>query len=143
MALTKAMSSFPLKRWIAPFFLLLSAASARGVEPITPVQANALSQADKAVIIDVRETAELKETGIAKPAAWLPKSEVDGQSDLYHSLVKTWDKQKPLIFYCRSGKRAAVVAKHFDELGFKTKNMGSLTDWSAAGLPVVPFEKRR
>ncbi len=137
------MSSFFLTRWIAPFFILISAASAHGVEPISPKDALALSDADKAVIVDVRELDEVKESGIAKPAAWLPKSEVDGKSDLYKQLVKTWDKQKPLIFYCRSGKRAGMVATHFDSLGFTTKNMGSLNDWSAAGLPVVPFEKRR
>jgi len=137
------MSSFLLKRWIAPFFLFFTAASARGVEMITPHDANLLSDADKAVIVDVREMAELKETGIAKPAAWLAKSEVDGKSDLYQAMLKNWDKKKPLIFYCRSGKRAAVVADHFEKLGFSAKNMGSLSDWSAAGLPVVPFEKRR
>lgn len=113
------------------------------VDNIKPTEANTLVAAEKAVLVDVREKEEVQETGIAKPAAWLPKSEVDGKSDLYQALVKNFDKTKPLIFYCRSGKRAGAVAQHFEQLGFKTKNMGSLADWQAAKLPVVPFEKRR
>jgi len=128
--------------WVGSLFFLISNLG-YAVESITPKEAAELDTAGKAVIIDVREMDEVKETGIAKPAAWFPKSEVDAQSDLYKAFVKKGDKQKPLIFYCRSGKRAGIVAEHFQKIGFKVRNMGALTDWADAGLPVVPFEQRR
>ncbi len=122
---------------------LFSLSSACAVDAIKPVDADKLVSGDKAVLFDVREMAEVKETGIAKPAAWLPKSEIDANSELYQGLVKNFDKKTPLIFYCRSGKRAAIVAEHFEKIGFKSMNMGSLADWQAAKLPVVPFEQRK
>lgn len=131
------------KIWLGSFLFLTALPAHAVVEPITPKEAFDLDAAGKAVIIDVREMGEVKETGIAKPAAWFPKSEVDAQSDLYKAFVKKGDKSKPLVFYCRSGKRAAVVGEHFQKIGFKTRNMGALSDWIDAGLPVVPFEQRR
>ncbi len=113
------------------------------VEVIKPAEAARLVHAGKAILIDVREMSEVKKTGLAKPAAWLAKSEIDGESDLFKAFLKNGNKQTPLIFYCGSGKRAGIVATQIEKLGFKTSNMGGLEDWKAANLPVVPFEERR
>ena len=51
----------------------------------------------------------------------------------------TIDRERPVIFYCRSGARSAMATQAFEEAGFDAHNMaGGLIDWVAAGLPVEP-----
>ena len=51
----------------------------------------------------------------------------------------TIDRERPVIFYCRSGARSAMATQAFAEAGFDAHNMsGGLLEWVAAGLPVEP-----
>ena len=51
----------------------------------------------------------------------------------------TIDRERPVIFYCRSGARSAMATQAFAEAGFDAHNMtGGLIEWVAAGLPVEP-----
>jgi len=68
-------------------------------------------------------------------AVLLPKSDFDGEQKLWKDfLAKSADKQ--LILYCRSGKRAGVVAEALAQQGHPVANAGGFKDWQAAGLPV-------
>jgi rhodanese-related sulfurtransferase len=86
--------------------------------------------------VDVREPTEWAETGVAAPAVLLPKSEFDaGLIGAWKDfLAKTGHKQ--IILYCRSGKRAGVVAEALAQQGHPVANAGGFKDWQAAGLPV-------
>jgi rhodanese-related sulfurtransferase len=48
------------------------------------------------------------------------------------------DRDRPVVFYCRSGSRSAMATEAFRNAGFDAHNMvGGLLDWNAAGLPLV------
>ena len=102
---------------------------------ISAAEAAKLVAAGKAVLVDVREPVECKETGVAAPALQLPKSDFDGtQKEWKDFLAKVGNKQ--VITYCRSGGRAGTVAAALNAKGVKAVSAGSLKDWQAAGLPV-------
>jgi rhodanese-related sulfurtransferase len=53
--------------------------------------------------------------------------------------VETLDRERPVVFYCRSGARSAMATDAFRGAGFDAHNMlGGLLDWEAAGLPLEP-----
>jgi rhodanese-related sulfurtransferase len=55
------------------------------------------------------------------------------------SEVETLDRERPVVFYCRSGARSAMATEAFRGAGFDAHNMlGGLLDWNAAGLPLEP-----
>jgi len=49
------------------------------------------------------------------------------------------DRDRPIIFYCRSGARSAMATQAFAQAGYDAHNMaGGMLAWAAAGLPMVP-----
>jgi rhodanese-related sulfurtransferase len=53
--------------------------------------------------------------------------------------VDSVDRDRPVVFYCRSGSRSAMATEAFRGAGFDAHNMaGGLLDWQAAGLPLDP-----
>ncbi len=51
------------------------------------------------------------------------------------------DRDRPVIFYCRSGARSAMAAQALSRDGFDAHNMtGGLLEWAAAGLPLEPAD---
>ena len=53
--------------------------------------------------------------------------------------VGTITRDRPVVFYCRSGSRSAVAADAFRGAGFDAHNMaGGLIQWHADGLPLEP-----
>ncbi len=125
-----------MKLLILVFLLFFSTAYATEVPAISPANAAKLVAAGQAVLVDVREPSEWAESGVAAPAALLPKSEFDeGMIGEWRDfLKKTGDKQ--IILYCRSGRRSGLVAAALAEKGHKVANAGGFKDWQAAGLPV-------
>jgi rhodanese-related sulfurtransferase len=48
------------------------------------------------------------------------------------------DPKKPVLVYCRSGRRSAMAAKQLREAGFTVHDLdGGITAWQKAGKPVV------
>jgi rhodanese-related sulfurtransferase len=55
--------------------------------------------------------------------------------------AQTIDRERPVIFYCRSGARSAMAAEAFAAAGFQAHNLtGGLQAWVAAGLPLDPAD---
>ena len=49
------------------------------------------------------------------------------------------DRERPLVFYCRSGSRSALATQAFAASGFDAHNLaGGLQAWVKDGLPIVP-----
>jgi len=49
------------------------------------------------------------------------------------------DRDRPVVFYCRSGSRSAMAAQAFAAAGFNAHNLtGGLEAWVSDGLPIVP-----
>lgn len=51
-------------------------------------------------------------------------------------------KERPVMVYCRSGKRSAAAAAKLDRNGYKTYNLlGGYLAWTEAGKPTASGEK--
>jgi rhodanese-related sulfurtransferase len=49
------------------------------------------------------------------------------------------DRERPVVFYCRSGARSAMATEAFAQAGYDAHNMaGGMLAWEAAGLPIDP-----
>jgi rhodanese-related sulfurtransferase len=51
----------------------------------------------------------------------------------------TIDRDRPVVFYCRSGGRSGMATEAFVQAGYDAHNMtGGMLEWEAAGLPIEP-----
>ncbi len=117
--------------------LLLAAAPPPQVERIEPKAAAKLVAKDLAVLVDVREEAEIK-SGMAAPALWFPSSRV-GENEgaaFFAFLARNVKPRQQVIFYCAVGGRAERAAQQARRFGYWAANMGSFAAWEKAGLPV-------
>jgi rhodanese-related sulfurtransferase len=49
------------------------------------------------------------------------------------------DRERQVVFYCRSGSRSAMAAQAFQAAGYDAHNMeGGLLEWNGHGLPLDP-----
>jgi rhodanese-related sulfurtransferase len=98
---------------------------------LTPQQVSELLQRDEIQLIDVREPYE-HEAGRIAGDRLVVLTELATQAD-------TIDRDRPVVFYCRSGSRSAMASEAFRGAGYDAHNMeGGLLDWTAAGLPLEP-----
>ena len=100
-------------------------------EVFTLIQAN--QQNPDFVIIDVRTPEELA-TGYLENAV-----NIDCHSAAFSDEIKTLDKNRTYLIYCRSGARSGQALGLMAVLQFaEVYNIsGGITAWQAAGLPVV------
>jgi rhodanese-related sulfurtransferase len=48
-------------------------------------------------------------------------------------------RDRPVVFYCRTGGRSAMATQAFEQAGFDAHNLaGGLVAWDGAGLPMEP-----
>jgi len=127
-------------KFIAAIFLLFASLAMADVPKITPVDAAKLIADDRAVLVDVRESNEWTETGVATPAKLLPKSDFDGPKTQWKEFLKGVGDRK-IIVYCRSGRRSEKVADELTKEGYKVFNAGGFAEWQKAGLPTRKIEK--
>lgn len=84
-------------------------------------------------LLDVREVAELRQTGKARGALHIPVSLVAVRADPQApdaALVPG----KPVAVYCASGGRSGMAAQVLHRLGYDPVwNIGGLGDWVRAG----------
>jgi rhodanese-related sulfurtransferase len=98
-----------------------------------------IEQAEKQIssgiqLLDVR-TIDEWETGYLKGA----KLVTFGEKGFVEKAKATLDPKKPVLVYCRSGKRTVKAAKELRDAGFTTVSEleGGITAWEKAGKPVV------
>ncbi|HWE08681.1 MAG TPA: rhodanese-like domain-containing protein [Solirubrobacteraceae bacterium] len=49
------------------------------------------------------------------------------------------DRDRPVVFYCRTGGRSAMATQAFEQAGFDAHNLaGGLVAWNDDGLPMEP-----
>jgi rhodanese-related sulfurtransferase len=99
----------------------------------TPQQVFELARNGDLQLIDVRTAAEV-EAGRIDGGRHIELLELQGQAE-------TIDRDRPVIFYCRSGGRSAMATAAFAGAGFDAHNMsGGLLEWVARGLPIDPAD---
>ena len=118
---------------------LLAAAEA-AVPHITVAQAQEMIAKDGAIVVDVRDSAEVEASGKAKGAIHIPRGSLEFKADTttpYHD--KNLSPDKPVILYCAAGSRAALAGKALKDMGYqKVFNLGGFKDWAEAGGPIDP-----
>lgn len=108
------------------------------VAAITPAAAAKLVADGTAVLVDVREPAEWAESGVAAPAVLLSKSAFDAAPNADWQRFLEESRDRTIILYCRTGRRAGAVGATLAAQGYKVANAGGFKEWQAAGLPVRP-----
>ena len=99
----------------------------------TPQQVAELHEQGQIQLIDVRQPHEHEAGRIAG----------DRHVELIQLAAEAQmiERDKPVVFYCRSGSRSAMAAEAFRGAGFDAHNMaGGLLDWQARGLPLEPAD---
>ncbi len=119
---------------ITLLFLMIENLLAATIPAISPRDAMELLTQKKAIIVDVRETGELK-NGMVKDAMIMPLSLMN--TDAFEEVVLSLPLDKDLIIYCRSGRRSNIMGTELEKRGYTVWNMGAFDAWRDAGLPVV------
>jgi rhodanese-related sulfurtransferase len=116
---------------------MLEAANA-AVARVTPAQAQEMLAKGDALLVDVRDAAEVEKTGKAAGAVNVSRGMLEFKADAdspYHDMA--FSKDKAIILYCASGGRSALAGKTLKELGYgKVYNLGGFKDWAESGAPV-------
>ena len=93
----------------------------------------------KMLLIDVREVAEAKASGVAKGAKLIPLSLLGLKADPKHPDCEL-PHGLPIAVYCASGGRSGMAADALTRLGYSpVYNLGGLRDWAAGGGAVVAY----
>ena len=114
------------------------AASAAEPVNVTPAAASTwLAATPNARILDVRTKEEFATGHLAK-AILIPWTDKDFKA----RAAKELDPAKPLLVYCRSGRRSAEAAAALAKLGFTDiRNVeGGILAWEKAGKPITKSE---
>jgi rhodanese-related sulfurtransferase len=98
---------------------------------VTPHEVAQLWAAGTIQLIDVRQAHEF-EAGRIGGARHLELAELAAQA-------ASIERDRPVVFYCRSGARSGMATDAFSQAGFDAHNMvGGLLAWEGAGLPLEP-----
>lgn len=113
---------------------LLAAARAQ-VPDITPADAAKLMATGDALVVDLRDGAEIAAAGKVAGAIAVSRGLLEFRAA---PDAPTYDPafrpDRPVILYCGSGGRAALAGKTLRDFGFSdVRNLGGFKDWVAAG----------
>jgi rhodanese-related sulfurtransferase len=101
------------------------------VSDYSPQQVAELHATGEIQLIDVRQPEEY-EAGRIAGTSLIELAQLAGRA---HEI----DRDRPVVFYCRTGSRSAMATEAFRGAGYDAHNMaGGLLEWDAAGLPIEP-----
>jgi rhodanese-related sulfurtransferase len=99
-------------------------------DEITPQQAAELVR-EGAQLVDVRQDDEYDAGRIA--------GSLHIELDRLPSEAAAIDRDRQVVFYCRSGSRSALATQAFRAAGYQAHNLtGGLLAWKERGLPLEP-----
>ena len=102
-------------------------------EELTPRQVAELVGDGGAQLVDVREPYEHEAGRIA--------GDLHIELERLTAQVGAIDRERPVVFYCRSGSRSALAAQAFGASGYTAHNLtGGLQAWVKDGLPIEPAD---
>ena len=88
-----------------------------------------------ALVVDVRDAAEVEKSGKVAGAVHIPRGMLEFRADPdtpYYD--KDFAKDKTVIVYCASGGRAALSGQALKEMGYDdVYNLGGFGDWAESG----------
>lgn len=114
---------------------MLEAANAI-VPKVDAVEARRLVEEENALIVDLRDSAEIEKTGRLKGAAAVSRGMLEFRADReskYHD--PAFDPARPVVLYCGSGGRAALAGQTLTEMGYHSVyNLGGFQQAAEAGM---------
>jgi rhodanese-related sulfurtransferase len=97
----------------------------------TPQQVAELHAQGSVQLIDVRQTHE-NQAGRIAGSRLIELGELAANAQAI-------ERDRPVVFYCRTGARSAMATQAFRQAGYDAHNMtGGLVEWQSAGLPLEP-----
>ncbi|MFI1770883.1 rhodanese-like domain-containing protein [Thalassobellus citreus] len=102
------------------------------VKVISPKELKAFLDADSVQLIDVRTPKEFSEGFI------VTAKNIDFYSSTFKDEINKLDKSKPVLVYCRSGRRSANSVSVFLDAGFtKIYDLeGGILNWKSEGYKI-------
>jgi rhodanese-related sulfurtransferase len=98
---------------------------------LPPARVKEIIDAGEAQLVDVREPYEW-DAGRIPGAQHIELERLAARAD-------ELDKDRPVIFQCRMGRRSALATDAFRAVGFDAYNMrGGIVAWAEEGLPLEP-----
>jgi hydroxyacylglutathione hydrolase len=94
-----------------------------------------LAGKSKPVVVDVRKTTEIAESGAVPGALHIPIEKLSER-------VSELPKDKELVFYCGGGGRASRAAQAAWHVGYRAVSFFGLRDWKKHGLPTAKTAKK-
>lgn len=90
---------------------------------------------DGALIVDVRDGAEVEKTGKVAGAVHVSRGMLEFRADPESAMhAPAFDPERPVIVYCASGGRAALAGKTLQDLGYRqVYNLGGFKEWAESG----------
>jgi len=118
---------------------LLAAANA-AVPKLKPEEVRDMTSRSDVVLIDVRDTPEIQQTGKIRGAIHIPRGMIEFRADqatTYHN--PALQKDRTIVLYCASGGRSALAGKTLRDMGYTSVyNAGGIKELTEAGLPTEP-----
>ena len=100
-------------------------------EDLPPERVAELLREGKVELVDVREPYE-HDAGRIAGAGHVPLDRLTQEAE-------SFERERPLVFYCRVGSRSAMATQAFRAAGFDAYNMaGGIAAWVERGLPIEP-----
>lgn len=116
-------------------------AEAKGqIENLTPQQVQDELAKGNVILIDIRESEELKQNGRIEGAVHAPRGMLEFYADPAMPYYKPeFDKSKRIILHCASGGRSALGVTTLKEMGYTNVAHldGGLKAWKDSGKPTV------
>lgn len=92
-----------------------------------------------ALVVDLRDSEEIKATGMIPGAIHVSRGLLEFRADPTHPYhVEGFDPGRRTILHCASGGRSALGAQTLKEMGYENVAHleGGITAWTEAGKPV-------
>ncbi len=112
---------------------MMDAANA-AVPRINPARAHELIAQGNTLVVDVRDAAEVQQSGKVAGAVHVSRGLLEFRADPDSPTHdKNFAKDKTVILYCGSGGRAALAGKLLKDMGYeRVYNLGGFKDWADA-----------
>lgn len=110
------------------------------IENLTPQAVQKELSNPDTVLIDIRESEELRQNGKITKSVHAPRGMIEFYADPtlpYHK--PEFDRNKRIILHCASGGRSALAAQTLKKMGYGNVAHldGGIKAWKEAGLPIV------
>ncbi len=110
------------------------------IENLTPQQVQEELLKDDVILIDIRESEELKKNGWISGAVHAPRGMLEFYADPATPYYKPeFDKSKRIILHCASGGRSALATATLKQMGYENiAHMdGGYKAWKESGKPII------